>query len=684
MTDINITDVELKDRLKSYFDKAKVAVEKGNPERQMLREMYKNKESIDYFNMASEEERDGLFRSGMCKSNIDLRSSMLLDKRPRFFLNPTFKEEAINNFMEAVKIAGEDQETSGKYAWMAPELQKRNGNVNAFINFIVDSSVDDWWEKNDFSTLLDVLVKNASIDSKAWIKLRFNDKDEIVAEVIKECQVFADPEATLPQEREYIFFCKTVSTDYIKREYDFDASPDSDVSEKYQSVISTESVYKTKNVKLVEAYIRCGNKIVTYITGQDAYNGIEILDVQDNPYSDFPIIDFIPDKLSMTEGLPYSRDLAPFQIMDDKTVQQGFWNYQMVGNSKIIYEPSALINPKDLSNQIAQKIAVRDGGGVQFFPGINTTNESMGLHSIIQQMGRDKTGMHEISEGKTRGRIESSKAVVVVDDIIQRRLKPILRSLEGTLKRIFLIWGEMFLQVHKKDTPLRVGRNLRTERRLPFALASMIETLVVSIDRDTKLPKDSQNMANMMLTLAGTPAEDGRPYVPRSVVLDYLELENKDEILAEFNVQSELKNQLEQAGNMIAQCQEQLAQFQKAAQVLNEENEQLKMEKMAGSMKLQGQMILEQQKRSGINSTEEMRIEGDRQIEMIKAEMKKNTQAMLAVLDKELESTQPKDFVPAPAEQQNIQFSDEELAQLDEGGIEQNFTDEELAGLDQL
>jgi len=612
----------IKKKLNGFFLEGMRVNRETKSERKDLREFYTNKESKDYFKMATDDEtRRSLFRSGVVSSNIDLRTSMLTEKRPRFFLNPVLKEDYVQTFMDAMDLAGEDQ----KYVWIAPELEKVRGSLESFINNVIDFSVESWWEKAAFDVTIEILTKNAFIDGRAWLRWRFIDND-IVADVLFEEDILVDPDAKRPEDRRYVMYKRKESVETIMEEYGVDVVGDPSISIPFE-YISTEGEYKEAKVWLVEAYLK--DKIYLFVTGQPE-GGITILQEQDNTYGCIPIIDFIPDHIEETEGIPYSRGLVPLQVMDDMTVQQGFWNFRMVGNSKIVYEPETLLFPDRLSNEIGQKIPVRDASGVQYIPGTSTINEAMILHANVQQMARDKTGMHEVSEGRTRGRIESSKAFVVVDDIIQRRLRPALRSLEETLRKAFGIWGKMFLQVHSKDTPIRFGRNLRSVKKLPFALKALIEDFDVFICKDTELPKDEQSMANLMMTLSQATAEDGLPYIPREVLLDYLGLENKDEIMAKFDSMKALKDQLNQAMQMMQKQQLMIDEMQSNFDKVIEQNQKLEAEKNSKIMDTQGKIEVERAKREGINTTE-----------FIRNEMKKERDAMILTLKAELERRLP-------------------------------------------
>jgi DNA-binding protein YbaB len=682
------SDEEIAVLLNSYYCLGKADNLQYKDERNYIRRLFKNAESTDYFDVSGDniDGKRQIYRSGLVQNSIELRTALLLDSKPRCFLNPVFKEDMAQSSIKAIKIYGKGVEGQRKYGWMVEALKKCKGSFECFYNNVVDASVDDWWEKSAFTTTLEVLIKNAFIDTKSYVKLRKNDDEtNIIAELILAEHVYTDPTATLPEERRFVFFCKAMSCRNIERKFDLEQGtikPDDEISEFYTDPnevnSGAERRYREARAKLIEAQVRHEDGsiyVFKFVPGQNVpkSGGIMVLDKFKSDYNDFTIIELIPVLETRTCGLNMGRNVAPLQEMDDKTVQQAFQNFSLMGNAKILVEMGALQNANSITNKIAQIVPVDDIDSMQFIPGVQTTNEAMGLHGIFQQGSRDVSGLHEVAEGRTHGRIESSKAYVVVDDIITRRLRPTLRNVEAFLKRMFVVWGQMWLEIHTKDMPLRVGPTFRTVRKLPVALSAIIDSFDVSIGQDTTLPKDPQAKANLFLTLAQTPGEDGRPMIPRAILLEALGVENKDEIEAYYNTIDAYKEQAIAAAQQVEQMAQALQQIQEQMQQLAEANEKLEFEKKAGDRKAVNAAMLDAQKRVGINETEKVRIDGEAMLEILKAQLGK--------LEGMIQQGQSGQAQGATISNNPAQTSTNPSTILGGAGETENLTDEQIEAL---
>jgi hypothetical protein len=120
----------------------------------------------------------------------------------------------------------------------------------------------------------------------------------------------------------------------------------------------------------------------------------------------------------------------------------------------------------------------------------------------------------------------------------------------------------MVLNQYSEGAIVRTGEGFRNRRIMPFALNAYIDSFDVFVGEDTSLPKDKQSQANLMLTLAGTQAEDGLPMVDRQTVLETLQIENRDQIAQRLGVAKQQAQAIEQMGQQLEQAQQVIQQLQ--------------------------------------------------------------------------------------------------------------------------
>lgn len=520
------------------FEAAKARLEDLHEEIRYNREMYLNKRIRVYWQDSanlSEDERRRVFRSGVVSNKIDTMTAIQTDNRPKIFINPETPAAGV----APPPLAG---------------ALERLGGVQGLADTLT-RVFDNWWEENRIDEELYALVKEARVCGAAVAKVRWapelkNSAGDVVFERVPIEDFYPDPDARDIGDCRFCFHSRVMDVDDIRKKYGVDdIEPDRDYSILYPGRGKFDDddglKYRVPRAVLVEGYFK--DDATSTVAGEDGatetipqypsgriitFCGHSILRDEPNPYPGFPFVKFTANPVpGGFFGKSDVRDLAPIQENADMIMQQIMANMRLVGNAKLIYEEGAITDPDNISNVIAEKIQVSNMSGIQFVPPQAAAADGYAVYDRMMKLADEISGIHDVSEGRAPGGIQSGRAIISLQEGANRRIRPSARFFEGFLKKAGekILW--LILRHYKKGRVYRFGDGRRETATLPINLAALGVTFDIAIGPNSTLPTDRTAKANLALALLGTPAEDGLPVVDREYVLDNLDLPGRDELL---------------------------------------------------------------------------------------------------------------------------------------------------------
>lgn len=607
------------------------------PEIKALKDLYENKSAVNYTGQnLGIEEVNTLFRSGILAMMTQLRASMLVGGRPRFYGNPVLTEDAEEKFMKMLtdrtgedgKITADEELT----AWMIESMDE-NGGPAGMLNAIVDDILNEWWLKSSIKTVRYITMKDGSLAPKTWVKI-YESPDEklpiskrVMVKHVKWEDVCEDPDATTEDERRYIFHYKITDAAEVEREYKLEKGSLNDTSPEHRTegVIANPNPFdlrkkpELKRVILVEGYIKnkaieglpdnARGTIVTFVLGQQVdgqeESDILVLSVQKNKYRRFPLIDFVPDPETEIIGRPLARDVGPFNMIGDMVMQRGLANFISCGIARFFGPPNILADTPRVRNMVAEYIATEDN--VQFFLPQNVSAEGTSLFQQILGISEIITGLSPSIQGRAEGRVESGKAISQLQNIGNLRLGPVIQQTEVLLTKIMEVFSDIILNVVRKGDVVRSGAGLKNRRVLPFDLSEYIGDFDIIIGQESLWPRNREGQQQAMMEVIGLAAKSNLMEVAVDMLLDVLDVEDRDKYMKKITDSIGAAQQIEQAGQAIQQLQQQLqaaaAQIEKMAQ----ENGDMKLAIKAGELKAMYQMAMQDKKDQTSMSREQER-----------------------------------------------------------------------------
>ena len=546
-SDSGTDDRELMKFVRHRFEAAREKLAPLHEEIRYNREVYLNKRIRAYWqegeNLSADELRS-TFRSSIVASKIDTMTAIQTDSRPKIFINP--ESPAPNR-----ELLPQEEECSALRSAV-----ERAGGVEALAQTLT-KVFDNWWEENRVDEELYGLVKEARVCGAAVAKIRWNSRlknghGEVVFERVPIEDFYPDPDARDIEDCRFCFHKKVMDIEEIHKRYGkpaLDVEPDPDYSLLYPGRDKTDEddglKYRLRKAVLVEGFFKDDStfkltgdtgdteEIPRYPNGRIiTFCGQTILRDVPNPYPGFPFVKFTANPVPGSFfGKSDVRDLAPVQENADMIMQQIIANMRLVGNARLIYEEGAITDPENITNAVAEKIQVTHIGGVQFVPPQAAAADGYHVYDRMMQLGDDISGIHEVSEGKEAGSVQSGRAIISLQEGTNRRIRPSARFFEGFLKKAGekILW--LILKHYKKGRVYRFGHGRRESSILPVDLSLLGITFDIAIGPNSTLPADRTAKANLALALLGTPAEDGLPVVDRQYVMEHLDLPGREDVI---------------------------------------------------------------------------------------------------------------------------------------------------------
>jgi len=569
------------------------------------RELFENKEPVDYYGLAAtEDDKKTLFRSGLVNSMLKLAAATITDGRPRAFLNPVVVEGFEALLIEDLNVWQTEDPKFFAFLIERGVITKEDGQdetgqpikkpiINddiflSLLNEIGDNLYQFWYEHNQIKMKNFIMVLHALLFKKSYQKVRANRQgNDIIQENLPTDMVGEDHLAVSREDRRYIWHAKSLQPHTVEAMFDLPAGsiqPDSAVSE-----YDNDENVKTAMVQVVEMYWRNDRKgkdgeflypngqQITFICGQKQRFGmLRFVEADKWKYGSWPICDYIYDPITAIEGIPMAQHLGTFQENIDKAIQMALANAHLFGMQSMTYEEGALIDPESATNIPGRKIPVTHLGGVQINPAQPSIEAGMALANTILMYSKLQTGLSDAAQGAVPTTTVSGRLYDKALMSSQLRFRPAQLFYVMSLIDHAMMWGYFALDIYKKGDKYRTGKTFQHQRTLPFDLSRYIAAWDVYIAEDSTLSRDKASQAQFAMQVVQTPPQSAAAL---EMSLDIMQIENAPDILAAFKKELDTNAKLQQLATMLEQAKEQL-------QAEMAENEKLKQDSMDGMMKV--------------------------------------------------------------------------------------------------
>ncbi|MCP4527475.1 MAG: hypothetical protein GY833_16400 [Aestuariibacter sp.] len=644
------------------------------PEIEYNLEKYGNNTVNDYFGdgEGTEEGNKHIFSSSMIAEKTRRIVSFLVKENPKPDIDPIFIEgyeykvgqmwpQLPDWIKQGIAEHGgaEPDPQTGELIYSNP------AGFKEWFGELIDGIFRSWWRQGNMSTFRYLCAKWSVLcpESYGMLRLVFDEATQeqtIVAEHIKSQNIVKDPTATTVIDRRVYFHVKPQLLADVIMDYDLQKDKlvaDSEFSEQFEAFSGeneddSDARRGIEQVLVVQAFLKDRRKIkigfeddfeevaayptgrlMTFVPNQNTESGIFVLDDAPNAFSDFPVQQLILDPEDELHGRALVRDIIRISNLADEVMQQGIANLRAMGNAVILHTEGAFTEPENVSNEIATKIEINSMGDVEFkHPPSGISSEAQVLHSYLEGVARQITGVEEVAEGKKPTDIMSGKALQLLTSQVSQLMQLIVNHYAEFLTRLGKVWASMAPYVFEAGTRILYGDidGKREWRELPFGLDEFMNSCEVYIDAETIMPKDELSKKNLLLSLAEVQASDGGPLVPAEYLLDGLDVENAEAIKRAINERNLLMQQMQQMQQQLEQATQAAQQSGQQVQQLSEENQKLNETLLTKQVDGQLRLIDTQMKNEGMNLRQQM----DGEYDLEKERIKSGTSIVKSAMDK--------------------------------------------------
>lgn len=505
---------------------------------------------------------------------------------------PDYKSNQITNHIfstiESIRPIMTDNDPQFLAEPTTPDGMAVGGDIQVALNYE--------WHREKMATklpsqLIPMLVYGTCVWFLSWDGTK-GDTGEINCKPVNPFNIFPDPLAEDIEGAEYIIYATYKHANQLKKSFpdkaEFFVGSNISMSE-LVAERDRDAVGQQEQVLTLEMWYR------------DWTSMEEIEDDNGNKKSvqKFPngrVITCCPDigiVLSDKEN-PYKDGKFPFVIMKDYEKPFEFWGH---GEVEQILSPQLYMN--ELSNQIIDnakstgnmpwiidrncgitpgKLTNRPGLVIRKNPGTEVRRETPPampnyIRESIEVMKKDisdVSGVFDSLKGERQTGVVAAQAIMALQEASQARVRLKIKIMEDHLSELASMWYSRMQQFWKFDRWVKVTdieNNVDFREITPEILKNNFD---IKIGAGSTMPTNKNAMLDLMIRLAQTTAEDGKPMVTRKTILNFLPNVDKQTVIKEFEQIKAEEQQLAQ------QQQEQQMQAQQEQQAVQQQMEQAK------------------------------------------------------------------------------------------------------------
>lgn len=417
------------------------------------------------------------------------------------------------------------------------------------------------------------------------------DKNNVEPVVISPFNFFIDPLATTIEDADYVMYATYKSIGQLTKLYPEHAKEfKTNTTDNIDSDLNSgEEVYGAKNqILCIECYMR-DHTTKTYFedevnkdTGETETYKVEelkyprgrrvliagdiLLEDGENPYEhgQFPFESFNAyDIVGKFWGMSEAEQIIPINKEINELYDDIIDSAHITSNPIWIVDDNSGVPMNSLSNRKGLVIRKRRGTDVR-----REQPPSMPsyINQTIDQLAyaiQNVSGVFDATRGERPASVTSGVAIQALQESSQGRIKLKTQKLENMLARISNLWLRTIQQywdlprtiriTNKEYFPNSIGRSINGET---YYFADVTGDEIdgdydIMIKSGSTMPTNKSANAEMILRLAQTPAEDGKPMVGRREVMKaFAEMfDNPDEIISRYEQQNAQEFQQQQEEN---------------------------------------------------------------------------------------------------------------------------------------
>lgn len=532
----------------------------------------------------------------------------------------------------------------------------------------VQAILDSEWKRTNMFSKLHLfnhlnLIYGTAIAGIIWNGKSRNGLGDVESVVISPFNFFIEPSATEIDNAEYVIYAT-----YKKASELISSFPDKAEEIKAQTTTEVDenlmfgderTDYGSNNILYIECYMK------DYAT--ETYVEEEIEDEKTVKYKKTKMkyprgrrVIIAGDVLLIDEENPYEDGKFPFVSMNCYPQHGTFWgisevemlvspqkhanrimnsiieNAMLNGNPWTVMDSNCGIERNSLSNRPGLVLRKKPGTNIERIAPPPIPSYVENVVGVLKSDIENISGVYDVMRGERPGSVTAASAIQALNEQAQGRVKLKVQILENFISNIGALWIKRVQQFWVTKRTVRVAGNpledpTMTDSGAVMLLQNGVPMNYLDVTKDdvdgdydieifagSTMQTNKSAIAQTMIQLAQTPAEDGMPMVDRRTVL-----ENVIDVVDSINVQEVLDY-------FDGMKQQQAEASQSETQMLQEQEQ----------MKMQQEMELEQMREQHEMGIKNMEHASKLSVENVKQRGQKEMQGEQFKQDKEMASTE--------------------------------------------
>jgi len=468
----------------------------------------------------------------------------------------------------------------------------------------VQTALDYEWDRAQMGLMLPKLLTTCLVTGTAIVYLPWNNKKDKKGQVdpilVNPMNFFPDPMATTIEDAEYLIYATYKPVNVIKKLFPDKAEYLSGAGIQYDDLVAQKVTAPVNNQILI---LECWCRDYTEMNVMDK-NGKE---VKQKKYPRGRVITVAPNQGIVLKDRhnPYKDGYFPFVMFKDYDVPFQFWgngdveqllspqfslnelnnaiidNAKLTANAPWLVERNAGIPRNSLTNE--HGLVIRKNPGTEVTRMTIPTMPNY-IQVKVDEMKNDIesiAGIHNSTRGQAGDSVVAAQAIMALQEAGQARIRLKVRIMERSLAKLATMWYSRMQQFWKDDRIVRISDINGKVTMGEITPQDLTADFDITITAGSTMPVNRNAMLDLMIRLGQTVAEDGLPMVDREAIMEFVPINNKQQVLQ--RMQQRAEGQLQQEAEAMEQQLEQMMQMVEAltqqVEVLNKEHESMKQSK---------------------------------------------------------------------------------------------------------
>lgn len=481
------------------------------------------------------------------------------------------------------------------------------------------------WDRTNMFSLLQKMLTTGLIYGTAIIGLFWNGNKNNIGQVepvvISPFNFFPDPMAENINDGQFVIYATYKS---IKDVIEFAPEKEEEIrknatrpDDKFLTFgKEVDNVSGDQNILYIEAYVK------DYTVDIEEYeedgekkqkskmkypNGRRIIiagDVlirdEENPYNDFGSFPFVTWKCYDIPGRQWGMGEVE-QILSPTIYASTVMNHilettRLMSNPVWILDKNAGVTKNSLTN--------RDGLVIRKNPGTEVRREAppslpayvVNLPDMLLDHVEHISGVYDVTRGEKPGGVTAAAAIQALNEQSQGRIKLKVQSMEKTLSELGSMWLRRIQQFWVSERLIRILPDALEEPRFEGVNGEYVDgDWDIIIAAGSTMQSNKTAMAQQLIQLAQTPAEDGLPMIDRQTLLENSDIPGVSRIIERFKAIRANREQAEvqqmEAQQLQAEQQMQMQQAMKQQEAEMKHQQQMEDLKMKHEFELENKLV---------------------------------------------------------------------------------------------